>query len=550
MGPMSTSDDARLDLVRGPSRRRQILRYGVVLGALWAVLGCNGAAEEALPNDTTGPTEPAADPDAQPDIVDEDGSRYVWQRKIPVSEAFQERVLGPRDVELQGTFKLIADMTVEELAAKLRPRRFRNGHEYLLDHDPIDLAIKAKAGAFSSTEGGNPAKYPVDLGRVSHTDSRRPVPESLPSNPNFIVGSDDRVSYDQAAVSWPAMTSLLVEGAHCTATTIGTRTAATAAHCFFNGTSYNFGTGNYLRYASPSSYALSIPDLSTVSSHFRVSDCPGATKGSSSSVVILSIHHSWVRDLVVRLISPSNNVYTLHNRGAGWLGSNDYLWGIYNLNLSTEPVAGRWSLMITDAAGQDVGTLDYWQLGLGLPTQCTTAAYRGENRPLFSGSAIDIDLPSGWNGSDWQFDYARVNFPVGTFSQWGWVGTSIAPPGSDRTGQSANMWGYPDHRPAWNTGRPQTDANWVYPRLFMKNGGIHHFMVFPSSLSVRSAYIHDLDIYSGDSGAGLLDLSGSLIGIQSTQWNTGPYGLNFYWNEARAWDATTAAFFSAGGRWP
>ena len=517
----------------------------VALGVL-GIVGCNGATEV----ETEKVLVAATDPDAQPDIFDEDGSRYVWQRKLPSDRPLVERALGAADAELQHRYKPIAEMSVEELAAKLRPRRFRNGHEYLLDHDPIDLAIKAKAGAFPPTQGANPSHYPVDLGNRSPASARGPLRERLPENPAFIIGSDDRVSYDQAPISWPAMTNLLVEGRHCTATTIGPRTAVSAAHCFFDGTNYNTSTGYYLRYASTSSYSMPIPDLSTVYSTFRVSDCAGVT-ASASSTVILSIHHSWVRDLKVSLVSPSNKTYLIHNRTGGWLGANDFLWGVYTFNLTGEPVSGRWQLMITDAAGQDVGTLDYWQLSLGLPSYCTQAAYRGLNVPQWTGAALDIDLPSGWDGADWQFDFARVTFPFGTFSQWGWVGTSIAPPGSDRNGQTANMWGYPDHRPDWlPVGMPQADPSWVYPKLLLKTGMISDYMLFATSLSPRSAYIHTLDIFSGDSGAGLLDLNGNLMGIQSTQWNVAPSGLSILWNEARAWDATTAAFFSAGGSWP
>jgi V8-like Glu-specific endopeptidase len=300
---------------------------------------------------------------------------------------------------------------------------FRNGEEYLLDHDPIDLAERVladlRAGVRAPT---TPGKRP-DLAALQAQGVISSIPpiSQTSIHPNNILGPDSRVSYDHASASWPAMTSLMVEGRNCTATVIGTRMAATAAHCFFNGTEKNLGTFRYIPYASNTA-----------------------------------------------------------------------------------------------------------------PTQ-----------PYGTFTATQIYYPSGWNGSDWSFDYARVEFAAGTFSNWGWVGTSE----SGTEDEACNMWGYPLDKP--------------YPQLWLKSGIITKGGSCPNGplpclarhsfyCNTRRSIRHSLDIVNGDSGAGLLDsYSSALVGIQSTQWRTIVNGVTYdYFNEAKAWDVVVYNYFAASGIWP
>lgn len=97
---------------------------------------------------------------------------------------------------------------------------------------------------------------------------------------------------------------------------------------------------------------LQIPDLSTV---YRdaANGCPGFA--SATATVHVNITHTYIGDLIIKLIAPSGNAYILHNRAGG---SADNIDKTYTVNMSNEPKAGLWRLAITDAAAQDTGQLN------------------------------------------------------------------------------------------------------------------------------------------------------------------------------------------------
>ena len=143
--------------------------------------------------------------------------------------------------------------------------------------------------------------------------------------------------------------------------------------------------------------------------------------------------------------------------------------------------------------------------------------------PFGSFLADSLTLPGAWNATEWDWDFAVLEFSPtrpDLGRQTGWFGT----------GQNFNggktMIGYPSDKPV--------PSSWI-------KGGT--FTAAPGSRDE-----HNLDVIPGDSGAGTYDNGDSRCnGIQSTQWYA---NATRFWNEVRRWDSTTHNFFHAYGNWP
>jgi len=160
-----------------------------------------------------------------------------------------------------------------------------------------------------------------------------------------------------------------------------------------------------------------------------------------------------------------------------------------------------------------------WITSAGITFGADTVA---PTSPFGTFLADSLTLPGAWNNTEWDWDFAVLEFSPtrpDLGRQTGWFGT----------GENFNGWkimiGYPNDKPV--------------PSPWIKGGT---FTAAPGS-----RYEHNIDVISGDSGAGVYD-SGDIRcnGIQSTQW----YNPSRVWNEVRRWDATTYNFFAAYGNWP
>jgi V8-like Glu-specific endopeptidase len=144
--------------------------------------------------------------------------------------------------------------------------------------------------------------------------------------------------------------------------------------------------------------------------------------------------------------------------------------------------------------------------------------------PFGSFLADSLTLPGAWNASEWDWDFAVLEFSptrpdLGRHT--GWFGTSANFSGAK------TMIGYPLDKPA--------------PSSWIKGGSF--------TASPGSRYEHNIDAVPGDSGAGAYHNDDNRCnGIQSTQWRTtNPPRV---WNEVRRWDAVTYNFFDTYGNWP
>jgi extracellular elastinolytic metalloproteinase len=125
---------------------------------------------------------------------------------------------------------------------------------------------------------------------------------------------------------------------------------------------------------------LSIPD-DNPAGVVSVLTLPDA--GAVASVeVTVDITHTYVGDLVVRLISPTGTVVGLHDRAGGGADDLKKTWRSAQLSdlgaLAGDPTGGTWTLSVADRARRDVGTLNAWSLDVGV----------SQARPTLEGEAV------------------------------------------------------------------------------------------------------------------------------------------------------------------
>lgn len=109
------------------------------------------------------------------------------------------------------------------------------------------------------------------------------------------------------------------------------------------------------RFENTGNYTIS--DHSTVESPITVSGISG--NAPSTLRVDVDIKHTYIGDLIVRLVAPDGSTYLLHNRSGG---SADNLITSYTVNASSELANGTWRLRVQDAATYDTGYIDSWAL--------------------------------------------------------------------------------------------------------------------------------------------------------------------------------------------
>lgn len=100
---------------------------------------------------------------------------------------------------------------------------------------------------------------------------------------------------------------------------------------------------------------LSINDLSTVSWSFAVSQ----SLVMEHVALTVNLTHTWFTDLRISLVSPSGTSLSLYNGSSGNSSTSDgafsYAFGAEGFR--GEDSRGTWTLVVTDAAGADVGSL-------------------------------------------------------------------------------------------------------------------------------------------------------------------------------------------------
>jgi len=118
--------------------------------------------------------------------------------------------------------------------------------------------------------------------------------------------------------------------------------------------------------------------------------------------VNLDISHTWIGDLRIQLIAPNGTSVLLHNRSGSSQNNLQQTYTLTNLpalaSLKEVHVTGDWTLHVQDLANRDVGTLNRWELKIGVSTiplivEETTSVQIPDQDP--DGIIRSLDLPSG-----------------------------------------------------------------------------------------------------------------------------------------------------------
>ncbi|MCK4765211.1 MAG: S8 family serine peptidase, partial [Candidatus Aminicenantes bacterium] len=148
---------------------------------------------------------------------------------------------------------------------------------------------------------------------------------------------------------------------------------------------------------------IPIPDYpgSSISSDIYVPD--NLTVWNTACEV--HITHTWIGDLIVRLRSPTGTEAILHNREGS--SAHNIHQTYYPGDFRNEPALGTWTLLVSDHAGIDIGTLDSWGLTIsGYPLSPV-------NQPPVSDFSFSVSgLSVTFN--DQSYD------PDGTVAFWNW----------------------------------------------------------------------------------------------------------------------------------
>lgn len=183
-----------------------------------------------------------------------------------------------------------------------------------------------------------------------------------------------------------------------------------------------------------------INDNSTITSVVNVTDayCIGDVN------VQVDITHTYIGDLIVEVISPAGTIVRLHNRTGG---SADDIHRLYDDGVTNpdgpgaladfigENVQGNWTLRVSDNAGQDVGTLDGWQLKIAAGGGSCAPPQLVYSWPLDTNPGWSADAGpggSGPNGNGWAWGVPN--------NSGGTCGTGRLNPTSGFTG--SNVYGY------------------------------------------------------------------------------------------------------------
>lgn len=161
-------------------------------------------------------------------------------------------------------------------------------------------------------------------------------------------------------------------------------------------------TNQSVSFSNNTSYSIPDNNSSGVSSPISISGINPSTINSSTIVsVTVNITHTYVGDLQLQLVSPSQNSVMLSNRRGG--SGDNYTNTVFTATAAssitsgappfagsfrpeglfsnlTGNVNGTWLLRVTDLAGTDIGTINSWSLSLNTVVP-TTLSYNWTSTP-------------------------------------------------------------------------------------------------------------------------------------------------------------------------
>ena len=128
----------------------------------------------------------------------------------------------------------------------------------------------------------------------------------------------------------------------------------------------------------------------------------------------VNITHTWRGDLIVKLRSPEGTEHMLHNRTGGSADDLIQNWQVTSFN--DESMQGNWTLVVSDNAGLDTGTLNSWTLTLSALSDDDTPP--GPVAPVADFSFVasgltvnftDLSTDADNDISSWSWDFGDGN---------------------------------------------------------------------------------------------------------------------------------------------
>ena len=175
------------------------------------------------------------------------------------------------------------------------------------------------------------------------------------------------------------------------------------------------GSPNILRYEYSSSPALHVPYDVYRNDTITVTD-----SGAASSVsVSVDIEHDYIGDLLVQLVAPDGTTRTLHDHTGG---SDDDITETYEVDLAGTEIGGDWTISLHDNYDADEGTLNSWNLTLGVDADPNISV-------TGSGSQYHVTVASPQAGT-YNLDVAQDNDIV---DGSGSALSGLAPTGDDQS---------------------------------------------------------------------------------------------------------------------
>ena len=393
-----------LDTIRAESDH-QTVEFAVFEPAEAGVCAVQAVAKTGSQDFTLASTYPLGPPPSEfveSDIVvsAEDGT-YTLNETIVITAEF------PRAVKVEGTSKPYLELDVAPTARHaVYTGISANGtvlsFEYVVQDDDAttdlsyastDALVVPDGGNLTDAQTGIPVRpvlpAPGEAGSLSA--ARDIVVTTVADTTAPTVSSIERYSPSTATTDSQTLTYKVTFSEDVTG--VGTADFALSPGST-GGTSTS--SGQFTQTRSPS---LAIPDNTTVSDAITVADSGTAT----SVTVAVVITHTYIGDLRIDLVAPDGTTKTLHNRSGG---SIDDINQEYTPDFEGVPIAGTWSLRISDNANSDSGTLNDWTLTInhGSSTASPVTSISGSSDTYYAtvsstqAGTYNLDLVSSGHG--------------------------------------------------------------------------------------------------------------------------------------------------------
>lgn len=139
--------------------------------------------------------------------------------------------------------------------------------------------------------------------------------------------------------------------------------------------------------------AIAIPDNNPtgITDTITIND-----SGTVQKVTIdLDITHSYIGDLIIRLISPRGTPAILQERNGGSTKNILKTFDLQNAptlsRFKGEPASGRWTLEVIDAAAMDIGKLNKWTIQIGVGTNSEIEMEESPGIPIPDNNPVGIE---------------------------------------------------------------------------------------------------------------------------------------------------------------